>query len=227
MLFRSPTTVGGAAAGAGNLISGNDGHGIYLDGADGNTIQGNLIGTNAAGNATIGNRLEGIHLRAGAADNIIGGVGAGNVIASQATYAGSTTWGGIWIRGVGSDNNVVQGNWFGTNSAGDVLGLGYNGVELTDGASYNLIGGVNAGEGNVIAYAQDDGVFIYDNGGHSTGNAILGNSIYGNDVEANGDGIGIDLEDTPNIGVYNVTPNDAGDGDAGLGFPNEIGRAHV
>jgi len=221
-------TIGGAAAGAGNVISGHAGHGILLDDADGNTIQRNLIGTNAAGNSVVGtdaqplgNRLEGIHLRNGSANNLIGGVGLGNVIASNPVIGGSTTWGGIWIRDAGSDNNAVQGNWIGTNGAGDVLGLGYNGVELTDGASYNLIGGANAGEGNVIAYAQDDGIFVYDNGGHSTGNAFLRNSIYGNDVEANGDGIGIDLEDTPNVGVYNVTPNDGGDGDGGMGFPNE------
>ena len=45
----SNDTVGGTVAGAGNLISGNGAHGIELSGATNNFVQGNLIGTNAAG----------------------------------------------------------------------------------------------------------------------------------------------------------------------------------
>jgi hypothetical protein len=47
-LRTNDTTVGGPGGGAGNLISGNSGNGITLDGSR-NLIQGNLIGTNAAG----------------------------------------------------------------------------------------------------------------------------------------------------------------------------------
>jgi len=210
------TTIGGTAAGAGNLISGNDGNGITLDGSSGNTIQGNLIGTNAAGNATIGNTLEGIKLQNASANNLVGGAaaGAGNTVAGNG-------WGAVRIRDVGSDNNRVQGNWFGTNSGGDVLGQGFGNVELDHGASSNLIGGVNAGEGNVIAYADDDGVYLYSGGTDPAGNAILGNRIFGNEIidgENNFDGIGIDLEGGTQD-AYNVTANDAGDGDTG---PNAL-----
>ena len=51
-------TIGGTAAGAGNLISGNTGLGIELSSAPGNLIQGNFIGTNAAGTTALGNRID-------------------------------------------------------------------------------------------------------------------------------------------------------------------------
>ena len=49
----APTnTIGGTAAGAGNVISGNTNHGLYLySTTSGTQVQGNLIGTNAAGTA--------------------------------------------------------------------------------------------------------------------------------------------------------------------------------
>jgi parallel beta-helix repeat protein len=206
------TTIGGAAANAGNLVSGNDGNGITFDGSSGNTIQGNLIGTNAAGDAAIGNTLEGFLLKNGSAGNLIGGVGVGNTVAGN-------NWGAIRLRDAGTTGNTIQGNWFGTNSGGDVLGQGFGNVEFDNGAVNNLLGGVNAGEGNVIAYADDDGVFMYSGGSDPVGNAILRNSIYGNDTDGDGDGIGIDLEGGTQDPVYNWTANDSGDGDGG---PNAL-----
>jgi hypothetical protein len=52
------TVVGGTDPGAGNLISGNPGQGIVIDGS-GVSVQGNLIGTDATHEAALGN-WEGI-----------------------------------------------------------------------------------------------------------------------------------------------------------------------
>jgi hypothetical protein len=73
-------TIGGGAAGAGNLISGNTLAGIYL-GNSFNVVQGNRIGTDAAGSAPLPNGNWGIRMEW--ADNTIGGPGPGegNVIA--------------------------------------------------------------------------------------------------------------------------------------------------
>jgi hypothetical protein len=72
--------VGGTAAGAGNLISGNSFYGVYLFG-DNNLVQGNSIGTDISGTQPLGNGT-GIYtiLRS---HNLIGGTepGAGNTIA--------------------------------------------------------------------------------------------------------------------------------------------------
>ena len=54
-IFGSATnnTIGGTAAGAGNVLSGNNGEGVRITGSGttGNVVLGNLIGTNAAGTA--------------------------------------------------------------------------------------------------------------------------------------------------------------------------------
>jgi hypothetical protein len=55
--FQAPRTIiGGTADGAGNLISGNNEDGVRLeDNSNDTLIQGNRIGTNAAGTAALGN----------------------------------------------------------------------------------------------------------------------------------------------------------------------------
>lgn len=54
--------IGGLVAGAGNTISGGKNHGVHLGGATTkfNVLQGNRIGTNAAGTAALPNALSGV-----------------------------------------------------------------------------------------------------------------------------------------------------------------------
>lgn len=81
----SHNTVGGTSAKARNVISGNGGGGVGLDntGTTGNVIEGNFIGTNAAGTGPLGNTGNGVAIYLGALANTIGGTvaGAGNRIA--------------------------------------------------------------------------------------------------------------------------------------------------
>lgn len=198
---------------AGNLISGNAGPGIFLTSAagqgdtTGNTIQGNYVGTNAAGTAAIPNRA-GVFLFADAAarlsGNTIGGTaaGAGNVIAGNLRN-------GVVLAGLGTTANSVQGNSIGVDASGAALGNGSAGVADGNGngiaisqASDNLIGGAAAGAGNRIAYNAGNGIVLFAGGG-GVRNRISRNSIF-----ANG-GLGIDL------GRDGVTPNDPGDADVG------------
>src|SRR6266576_2660267 len=78
--------IGGTNSGARNLISGNGQVGIFLNGAGATTnrIEGNYIGTDAAGSAALGNTLAGITM-AGAPSNSVGGlsVEARNVISGN------------------------------------------------------------------------------------------------------------------------------------------------
>jgi CSLREA domain-containing protein len=76
--------IGGNTPAAANLISGNDAGGITLPNSNSNTIQGNLIGTQANGTAALGNAVDGISLNGGGTVfNTIGGAaaGEGNTIA--------------------------------------------------------------------------------------------------------------------------------------------------
>jgi len=75
--------IGGAASGAGNILSGNLKAGITLDeGATHNKVQGNFIGTGATKSIKLGNGRSGVQVLGGS-NNLIGGrgAGAGNVIA--------------------------------------------------------------------------------------------------------------------------------------------------
>ena len=90
-LWNTPNNViGGTAAGAGNVISGNTWHGVYAWGANatGNLIQGNTIGLDVNRAVAIPNgdslTRSGIEISS-APGNTIGGTaaGAGNVIAGN------------------------------------------------------------------------------------------------------------------------------------------------
>ena len=184
------TTIGGAAPGAGNLISGNIGHGIQIDLlATGTVVRGNAIGTNAAGTAALPNTSSGVQIWG--PNTTIGGTepGEGNVISGN----------GYGLR-VQADHVRVEGNLIGVTTSGGALGNSAAGVLLiTTAAHDNTIGGTAAGAGNTIAHNGTDGVTVIT----STANAIEGNSIHSNG------GLGIDLDDN------GVTANDTGDTDTG------------
>jgi hypothetical protein len=196
-------TVGGTAASDRNIISGNADDGLAIESASatGNSVMGNYIGIDATGNAPIANDANGVAIKTGASDNIVGGsaAGAGNIISGN-------TASGLVIRDGGTTGNTVQGNLIGTDATGTLnVGNTASGIQITGGAQTNAIGGTGAGEGNTIAYSGQDGVWV--DGATTTQNPILGNLIYDNG------GLGIDL--APD----GVTSNDAGDGDAG---PNNL-----
>jgi hypothetical protein len=167
-------TIGGSSPGDRNIISSTlGGVGIGGSGTDGNAVIGNYIGTDAAGNAATPNST-GVIIHAGASNNTIGGSSAGdrNVISGNLQE-------GVFISGSGTSGNVVKGNYIGTNASGTAgLPNGAQGVAIGVGAQDNTIGGTAAGEGNLIAYNEDDGVWVY--GTDATGNTIRGNSIHSN-----------------------------------------------
>ena len=164
----SGNTIGGAAETERNVISGNGWSGIWIDGegSDENVILGNYIGLDALGHP-LGNGQYGILLDAGTSRNTIGGAdpGAGNVISANDRD-------GIHISG-GSEN-VIQGNYIGTDFTGMLLiPNGTYGIRLEDTAN-NMIGGSDAGAGNVIGGSFNN---IGLAGAASTGNVIQGNYI--------------------------------------------------
>jgi hypothetical protein len=195
-------TIGGTAANAGNLISGNSGSGIGSDTVTNSTIQGNFIGTSADGTTAIPNQNGGIVL-SGGDTNVIGGAAAGepNVISGNSAF-------GVKLQppeGSINDNNQVLGNLIGTKADGSgALGNDGPGVIVASGV-HNVIG--RPSEGNTIANNTGAGVAVqlgatFDPTHHD------GNSIRGNSIDSNG-GLGID------IAPDGINPNDAGDPDTG------------
>jgi titin len=195
----SDNVVGGTVAGARNLISGNDSAGVHIDtiGTTGNVVQGNYIGTDITGTVALGNVFEGVSVRGGSSNNVIGGTvaGAGNLISGNNGY-------GVTIAEMGTTGNLVQGNYIGTDVTGTLpLGNSDNGVIIATGAMDNLIGGTARGAGNVIAFNSVNGIVLAGDAG--TGNAISSNSIHSNSD------LGIDL------GWDGVTLHDLFDLDSG------------
>jgi CSLREA domain-containing protein len=198
--FSADNLIGGTTAGAGNVISGNAGGSVTVNGLDasGNILQGNYIGTDVTGTVALGNVGELSVLDA--PGNTIGGTesGAGNIISGNG--------GGLHIDGLNATGNLVQGNIFGTDVTGtSPLGNGGAGIRFSNGASDNTVGGTESGAGNIVANSGWHGITVVETAG--SGNLILSNSIFDNGS------LGIDLA------RGGVTANDEGDSDTG---PNNL-----
>jgi uncharacterized repeat protein (TIGR01451 family) len=154
------TTIGGAAAGAGNVISGNTADGIQISGTStsqsypnpqvGNTIQGNFIGTDATGKTSIPNGGNGVDLISSATNNIIGGSapGSGNLIANNAQN-------GVLIDpGTGSGNNTIA------NSIQSNLGAG---VRINTGTNNRISQNSIFGNGDLGINLQNAGANLNSN----------------------------------------------------------------
>src|SRR5262245_15017635 len=167
----SNNTIGGTTPAARNLISGNVGIGVALQGS-GNMAQGNLIGTDVTGTEALGNTGPGVSIGGTGLSNLIGGatVSARNVISGNNR--------GV-IVSTGGNNNTIQGNFIGTDVTGTVALSNPNQGVVIDTATNNLIGGLTATPGtppgNLISGNGFDGVNLFTGG--AVGNVVQGNII--------------------------------------------------
>ena len=189
---------------ASNVVSANF-VGVGTNAGPAVVIQGNLIGTDAAGLAAIPNQIAGVGAFNGGDGTQIGGAAgaAGTPCVFPCNLISGNSGFGILLgtggSSIGQDHDVVQGNCIGTQiDCASPLPNGTDGIQIGLQASDETIGGTAPGEGNVIAF-NDNGINMDD----GVRNAIRGNSIFSND------GLGIDL------GGTGVTPNDPGDPDTG------------
>ncbi len=219
------TTIGGIQQHEMNVISNNSmGIGVH---SHNNTILGNHIGTDLSGTLDLGNSQA---ISITGTGNTIGGAlpGEGNLISGNSMAIGFGTAG---------DNNTVQGNLIGTDVSGTqpLSNAQFNFGGMIILGQNNVIGGLNTGEGNQIAYFIYEGIrFSMDASDNQiSGNTIthngtgvlvetdqwdtaLRNTLTQNVIHSNTD-LGIDLEPA------GVSPNDPGDTDNGgntvLNFP--------
>jgi titin len=197
--------IGGTAAGARNVISGNSATGIALSETGGNLIQGNYIGTTAAGDAPLGNSFSGIGFSNHSSSNTVGGTdpAARNVISGNLNR-------GVDIFGAGVTGNLVQGNFIGTNVTGTAaVPNGWEGIGLITGTTNNTIGGTAAGAGNLISGNTLAGIGLFGNptDGGPSANVIQGNLI-GTDNSGTvplGNSVGVSLSDLANNNIVGGT----------------------
>jgi parallel beta-helix repeat protein len=212
----SGNTVGGVTTtpetGAGNVISGNKGNasgnlnaagGISISTANNNVVEGNLIGTNAAGTGALGNSGFGVIVLGTSTGNNIGGTGttARNVVSANGRS-------GIGIA-LGATGNSVMGNYIGTDITGKyAIGNASNGVLVTQNSNGNTIDN-NVVSGNGVSVAAAGVNIINSNnnvvqgnfiGTDSTGTTSTGtdNNSLGN-VPIGGFGAGVAIQSNPGV----------------------------
>lgn len=187
VLVASGITIGGTAAGEGNVVSGNASEGIVAENTSSSvTIQGNRIGTNAAGTTAVANG-GGVTL-AGDGHTLGGGSAAARNVISGNLNSG--------VALVGS-NLTVRGNYIGTDAAGAAaLGNGSYGIRGY-GETDSEIGGPAVADGNLIGGNVRGVSFEQGATGNWMRNNILGLDATGT-VNLADDGSGIELSSPGN-----------------------------
>ncbi|MGI5186306.1 hypothetical protein ACQEVZ_59710 [Dactylosporangium sp. CA-152071] len=146
--------IGGFLTGTANVVSGNTGVGLEVDGIAGsNQIVGNLIGVapGPMGPADIGNGGDGVWLRSSTVNSLgTDDAGGGNTISGND---------GDGVRVDGNDQDI-KGNRIGTaiGAAGTLVPLPNTGNGITVSADRTIIGGDNTGSANVIGTNRANGI---------------------------------------------------------------------
>jgi CSLREA domain-containing protein len=184
MLSGNNNIVGGPNPADRNLVSGYRSGSIEINSCNGTLVQGNYLGTNAAGTLGLQDLSAtpfGVQTDPLSANTTI----VGNLIAGNATG----------VAGYG--NSIIQGNLIGTQKDGvtPLPNVTYGIVLLGNG---HLVGGAIPAQSNTIAY-NGFGVNVPS----ANGNRIQGNSIYSSTH------LGIGLSGFS----FNPLPNDACDAD--------------
>lgn len=159
----SQITIGGSVVGAANLIAGNSGQGLLMNGTTSSVVQGNRFSIGAGG-SSIPNLIDLLLDRSGHLTVGGSGTGEGNVLSSSNI--------GIVIQTC--DNCVIVGNRIGTNlnvSANQSVRVG---IQASNDVACQ-IGGTIPGESNQFGAPTQAAIFL--SGAAASGNSIIGNSI--------------------------------------------------
>ena len=193
---------------------GDDGVFVRVD-APNITIEGNFIGTNADGNADLGNGSDGVQLLS--SGNTIGG----SANAAQNVISGNDE-NGVAVKQPNATGNTISNNHIGTNAGADEdLGNAESGVFVENAPGVTVGGSSAAGTLNIISGNEEHGVEII---GDSSAGKVLGNLI---GVNLNGNGFsdigntldGVFVSTAPEVevgGVADTTPGGPCTGDCNV-----------
>ena len=217
LISAGSNTIGGTVAGDGNVISGNNGDGVNIDSkTTGTIIEGNYIGTNAAGTTALANDGTGVNVLG--MSNTIGGsvAGAGNVVSGNS--AAGISLDGTYLTG--SNNNIVEGNYVGTDYTGaNAVSNGNDGIYV-DNATTDTIGGTTTADRNVISgnsQSSSYGINLKNSSSITVQGDYIGLSAAGTAAVGNANGISINGSNDDVIGGAaagdgNVISGNSGDG---------------
>jgi CSLREA domain-containing protein len=181
-----------------------------FDGSGGTTIDGySQSGAQANTDGLVSNAQIMIEIRGNgpSAFDAFAIQSAGNVIRGLAIFNGKR---GIYFLGSGSRNNLLVGNFIGTNAAGTfghtVHTLHASGVDMDTGANNNQVGGTSPADRNVVSGNARHGI-------NFNSEATDNNAVYNNLIGTNPSGTGrlqnlrhgIDMNSGPSYNIVGGT----------------------
>ncbi len=171
--FGSNNIIGGENPNTWNLISGNNGPGVWIHGGSSNTFRNNGIGVTVDGKNPLPNFGDGVRISAASSNNVI----HTNIIAGNSGN-------GISIQsesGKVPDGNVVIGNIIGTeNNISTAMANFGDGMVIVNG-SKTRVGGIGDSANYISGHLNRHGIAVY-------GDTSRGTIIRGNAIGINGDG---------------------------------------
>lgn len=173
--------IGGTLITERNVISGTAFYAIYASPINDSFIQGNYLGTDITGQTAILN-TGAIYLANGSQNNLIGGStvvlgstcsGSCNLIAGNATANYN-----FYIGDNATNNNIVRGNFIGTDIDGQSSMLNFSDGISIIGADNNLI------EDNLISGNSENGVLVSITGSWTSSSNTIQNNYIGTNADA-------------------------------------------
>lgn len=161
--------IGGFQTNERNIISGNKTNGVVINGTGSrnNRIIGNYIGLNAGGTRAVANQRYGIEISRDnnwVQKNVVSGNNRSGIV--------------LWLGS--AYGNKIVGNLIGTDKTGSyAVANGWKGLEITNGAKNNTIGGTSSGERNVVSGNKSHGIQVYQGSGNRFYNNYVGVGLNG------------------------------------------------
>jgi parallel beta-helix repeat protein len=153
----------------------------------GTIVRGNHIGTDAMGNATIANTLDGVFIDASAASMVGGANPPGSASADRGNLISGNMNGIIAenrMNTAGVAGLIISNNWIGTDGTGAAAAPNASNGVLLDRAA----NGVTVGPGNVISGNALDGIRVLEANTPDPAQQTRGNTISANMIGMNAAG---------------------------------------
>ncbi len=179
----------------GNLISGNGYYGVLINNrASENQLSGNFIGTDASGNAALGNVLDGVSIQEASNNSLLGCTIQTDPFVFYNVISGN---GGNGLSVTNSNNTTIQANFFGMGANNDTaVGNALNGVVIEGTSSHTTMGGPIP-LGNVDAANGQNGIVVEDKSSFFTSyNTFCGLAAFSTDPNFGNGGDGMLITST-------------------------------
>jgi hypothetical protein len=194
--------------------------GIVLDGfsANNDVVSGNYIGVDPSATISEGNNGSGIVMESGARFDTIGGSNAAdrNIISGNLGVGVETKIGSGGVNS-GEQDNLIEGNYIGTDPSGTkAIGIQTDGV-LLDGGQLVTIGGTSTGARNLISGNVANGIHISGNNNSTVQGNYIGIDVTGSTALGNGKS-GVLIDDGAQNNTIGGTSTGAGNLISGNGI---------